>query len=102
MTQEEIQKEIFVRVKNVIVESMNADEDEVIPASRILEDLGADSIDQLDIAFRLEREFGIKVPRQEFFPESIFVGDTNSQLFTVQYICSFVARKLSEREKTAT
>jgi hypothetical protein len=38
-------------------------------------DLGAESIDFLDIVFRLEREFGIKIPRGELFPESIFQGD---------------------------
>jgi acyl carrier protein len=37
--------------------------------------LGAESIDFLDIVFRLEREFGIKNPRNELFPESIFQGD---------------------------
>ena len=36
---------------------------------------GAESIDFLDIVFRLEREFGIKIPRGELFPESIFQGD---------------------------
>jgi len=38
-------------------------------------DLGAESIDFLDIVFRLEREFGIRIPRGELFPESIFQGD---------------------------
>ena len=37
--------------------------------------LGAESIDLLDIVFRLEREFGIKIPRGELFPDSIFWGD---------------------------
>ena len=37
--------------------------------------MGAESIDFLDIVFRLEREFGIKIPRGELFPESIFQGD---------------------------
>ena len=36
---------------------------------------GAESIDFLDIVFRLEREFGIKIPRGELFPEAIFQGD---------------------------
>lgn len=37
--------------------------------------MGAESIDFLDIVFRLEREFGIKIPRGELFPEQIFQGD---------------------------
>jgi len=51
------------------------DEDEISPTSTLQGDLGAESIDFLDIVFRLEREFGIKIPRGELFPESIFQGD---------------------------
>ena len=51
------------------------DEDEIKPTSTLQGDLGAESIDFLDIVFRLEREFGIKIPRGELFPESIFQGD---------------------------
>ena len=46
-----------------------------MPTSTLQGDLGAESIDFLDIVFRLEREFGIKIPRNELFPESIFQGD---------------------------
>ena len=45
------------------------------PESTLQGDLGAESIDFLDIVFRLEREFNIKIPRGELFPESIFQGD---------------------------
>src|SRR6185312_12281289 len=38
-------------------------------------DLNAESIDFLDIVFRLEKQFGVKIPREELFPESIFQGD---------------------------
>jgi acyl carrier protein len=62
------------RVKQVLVESLNVDEDDVTPAATLKENLGAESIDFLDIVFRLEREFGIKIPRGELFPESIFQG----------------------------
>src|SRR5207237_513794 len=48
---------------------------EISPDSTLQGDLGAESIDFLDIVFRLEREFGIKIPRGELFPESIFQGD---------------------------
>ena len=43
--------------------------------SRLRGDLNAESIDFLDIVFRLEKQFGIKIPREELFPESIFQGD---------------------------
>ncbi|HEX4590366.1 MAG TPA: acyl carrier protein [Gemmataceae bacterium] len=63
------------RVQQVLIESLNVDEDEVKPAASLRDDLGAESIDFLDIVFRLEREFDIKIPRGELFPESIFQGD---------------------------
>jgi acyl carrier protein len=67
--------EIFRKVAATLVEALNVDEDQVTLASTLQGDLGAESIDFLDIVFRLEREFNIKIPRNELFPESIFQGD---------------------------
>src|SRR6266576_6489390 len=69
------QEEIFTKVSATLVEALNVDEEEIKPTSTLQGDLGAESIDFLDIVFRLEREFGIKIPRGELFPESIFQGD---------------------------
>src|SRR5437016_12203984 len=69
------QEEIFHKVSATLVEALNVDEDDISPAATLQGDLGAESIDFLDIVFRLEREFGIKIPRGELFPESIFQGD---------------------------
>jgi acyl carrier protein len=69
------QDEIFTKVSATLVEALNVDEEDIKPTSTLQGDLGAESIDFLDIVFRLEREFGIKIPRGELFPESIFQGD---------------------------
>src|SRR5471030_2030892 len=69
------QDEIFTKVSATLVEALNVDEEEITPTATLQGDLGAESIDFLDIVFRLEREFGIKIPRGELFPESIFQGD---------------------------
>ena len=69
------QDEIFTKVSATLVEALNVDEEDVKLTSTLQGDLGAESIDFLDIVFRLEREFGIKIPRNELFPESIFQGD---------------------------
>src|SRR3954452_25566989 len=69
------QEEIYSKVSATLVEALNVDEEEIRPTSTLQGDLGAESIDFLDIVFRLEREFGIKIPRGELFPESIFQGD---------------------------
>src|SRR5712692_9716835 len=69
------QDEIYTKVSATLVEALNVDEDEIKPGATLQGDLGAESIDFLDIVFRLEREFGIKIPRGELFPESVFQGD---------------------------
>jgi acyl carrier protein len=69
--------EIYGKVARVLVDALNVDEDDLTPTATLLGDLGADSIDFLDIEFRLEHEFGIKIPRGELFPESVFEGDPN-------------------------
>src|SRR5579885_1260847 len=68
-------EEIYQKVSAALVEALNVDADEIQPTATLQGDLGAESIDFLDIVFRLEREFGIKIPRGELFPESIFQGD---------------------------
>jgi acyl carrier protein len=68
-------KEVYAGVLRVIVEALNVDEDDLTPAATLQGDLGAESIDFLDLVFRLERVFGIKIPRGELFPESVFQGD---------------------------
>jgi acyl carrier protein len=66
--------EIYGKVKRVLVEALNVDEGDLTLAATLQGDLGAESIDFLDIVFRLEREFGITIPRGELFPESVFQG----------------------------
>ena len=68
-------EEVFQKVQTALVEALGVDEEEVTPEATLVGDLGAESIDFLDIVFRLEREFGIKIPRGELFPEAIFQGD---------------------------
>src|SRR5438874_12927203 len=67
--------EIYEKVSATLVEALNVDEDDVKPDATLQGDLGAESIDFLDIVFRLERVFGIRIPRGELFPESVFQGD---------------------------
>ena len=69
------QEEIYAKVSSTLVDALNVDEEDIKPEATLQGDLGAESIDFLDIVFRLEREFGIKIPRGELFPESIFQGD---------------------------
>lgn len=63
--------EIFERVKDVLVEALAVDEDEVTPDASIRGDLGAESIDMLDISFQLEQAFEFKIQQGELFPENV-------------------------------
>jgi len=63
--------EIFTKVRDVLVEALGVEDDEVTPEATLVGDLGAESIDFLDIVFRLEKTFGIEIPRDEFFPEDV-------------------------------
>lgn len=67
--------EIFEKVRDTLVDALGLSDDEVTPQARLAADLGAESIDFLDIVFRLEKQFGVKIPREELFPEAIFSGD---------------------------
>jgi acyl carrier protein len=69
------QEQIYRKVSATLVEALNVGEDEITPGATLQGDLGAESIDFLDIIFRLEREFGVQIPRGELFPESIFQGN---------------------------
>ena len=69
--------EIFSKVQSVLVDALGVDEDEVTPTASLREDLGAESIDFLDISFRLEKAFTtdpakkFTIPRGDLFPENM-------------------------------
>ena len=63
--------EVFEKVKETLVEALSVDDDEVTPEASLTADLGAESIDFLDIVFRLEKAFNIKIPRGELFPDNL-------------------------------
>ena len=67
--------EVQARVTKVLVESLGVEGDDVISLATLQGDLGAESIDFLDIVFRLEREFKIKIERNELFPDPISPDD---------------------------
>jgi acyl carrier protein len=68
--------EIQARVTKVLVQALGVEEDDLRPTATLQGDLGAESIDFLDILFRLEREFGIKIERDELFPDPISPDDS--------------------------
>lgn len=67
-------EEVFEKVQGALVDALGVEEEEVTPQATLVGDLGAESIDFLDIVFRLEKAFGIEIPRSELFPEDILTS----------------------------
>ena len=87
-------EEIFDKVREALVDALGVDDDEVTPEATLQGDLDAESIDFLDIVFRLEKAFDIKIERGELFPEDIL---TNTELVHDGKVNEAGIAKLKER-----
>ncbi len=65
------QEEIFEKVQEVLVDALGVDDDEVVANAKLGADLGAESIDYLDISFRLEKIFEITIEQGEMLPDEV-------------------------------
>jgi len=63
--------EIFEKVQETLVDALGVDDDEVTPEAVLTKDLEAESIDFLDIVFKLEQAFGFKIEQGELFPDNV-------------------------------
>ena len=57
--------DITTKVKELIKEKLNVDENEIVPAARFIEDLGADSLDTVELIMKFEEEFDMEIPETE-------------------------------------
>lgn len=89
-----VEPEVFEKVKEVLVGALVVDDDEVTEEATMVGDLGAESIDFLDIMFRLEKAFGITIPREELFPDDVL---TNAEYVVDGRVTSDGLEKLKER-----
>ena len=92
--------DIFKKVQDVLVNALGVDEEEVTPQATLRGDLGAESIDFLDIVFRLEKAFGIKIPRGELFPENLDPGYVQDNKLTDSGLAE-VKRRLPNADLSA-
>ena len=67
-------KDVRLKVQTALEEALAVDKEEVTDEATMVGDLGAESIDFLDIVFRLEKAFDIEIPRSELFPEDILTN----------------------------
>lgn len=75
--------EIFDTVREHLVDALGLDDDEVERESTLFGDLGAESIDILDIVFRLEKAYDIKIPRGELFPDPEMLSGEESDQYVI-------------------
>ena len=64
--------EIYTKVKRCLNQALGVDEEQMAPKTSLTRDLEAESIDFVDIIFRMEKAFGVKIPQGELFPQEIF------------------------------
>jgi acyl carrier protein len=72
-------KPVEERVKEIICEQLGVEEDEVAPAAKFIEDLGADSLDTVELVMAFEEEFDLEIPDEDA-EKIVSVGDA------IQYI----------------
>ena len=89
-----VNPEIFDKVKEELVDALGVEDDEVTEEATMVGDLGAESIDFLDIVFKLEKAFEISIPREELFPDDIL---TNAEYVVDGKLTDEGVAKLKER-----
>lgn len=87
-------EEVFGKVKEALVDALGVDDDEVTEDATMVGDLGAESIDFLDIVFKLEKSFDIQIPRDELFPDDIL---TNAEFVQDGKVTAEGLTKLKDR-----
>ena len=58
-------KSVEDKVKEIIIEQLGVEEDDVTPAAKFIEDLGADSLDIVELVMAMEEEFEVEIPDEE-------------------------------------
>lgn len=80
--------ETFETIANIIAETCDIARDKVKPESHAINDLGIDSLDFLDIAFAIDKTFGIKMPLEQWTQEVNEGRATSEQYFVLQNLSS--------------
>lgn len=93
--------EILHELRRMLAEVLGLDPEVVTPEARIMDDLAAESIDLLDLRFRLERSFGVRMTSQDFTlaadnPPSV---EEFHRRFTVDALCSYVRRRMDSPDE---
>ncbi|BAT72113.1 acyl carrier protein [Thermosulfidibacter takaii ABI70S6] len=80
-------KEVEAKIKEIIVEQLNVDESEVTPEASFIDDLGADSLDIVELVMAIEEAFDIEIPDEDA-----------EKIKTVKDAVDYVVKKLEEKQ----
>ena len=80
-------KEVEAKIKEIIVEQLNVDESEVTPDASFIDDLGADSLDIVELVMAIEEAFDIEIPDEDA-----------EKIRTVKDAIEYVLKKIQEKE----
>src|SRR2546425_11281838 len=87
-------EEIVQKVQTCLAQALGVKASEVVPEATLVDDLGAESIDFVDIVYRLEKSFEIKIPRGELFPQDLL---RNSAFVNAGKLTQLGAEELRKR-----
>ena len=79
---------IFDKVADIIAATSDVPRDKIRPDSHAINDLGIDSLDFLDIAFAIDKAFGIKLPLEKWTQEVNDGKATTEQYFVLKNLCA--------------
>ena len=78
----------FERVADIIAETADIPRDKITPESHAIDDLGIDSLDFLDIVFAIDKEFGIKIPLEQWTQEVNAGKVSTEEYFVLKNLCA--------------
>ena len=96
MSTEATRGRVEQEIATILCEALEVPAGEIVPSARIIDDLGAESIDLLDIRFRIERALGLRITNEELVAA---FGETTTamefrDLFTVEAMVSYLIERL--------
>lgn len=77
----------FERVADIIADTSEIDREDITPESHTIDDLGIDSLDFLDIVFAIDKEFGIKVPLEQWTQDVNEGRASTEEYFVLKNLC---------------
>lgn len=99
MTSQPSEKEILTEIRGILITALRKPAEQVQPGATLFGDLGAESLDLLDIRFRMEKVFGIRIAQDEISKtvDATLSTDEVRRILSVEHLVEFVSYRLHNR-----